>query len=42
VTTTPREELVGAADAVVTDLSHVVFSRTVDGVHVSPAPLGSR
>lgn len=37
VTTTPREELVAAADAVVTDLSHVVFSSTGDGVLVSPA-----
>ena len=37
VTTTPREELVTAADAVVSDLSQVVFTRTRDGVLVSPA-----
>jgi sugar-phosphatase len=43
VTTTRREELVGAADAVVTDLSHVAFARPDGGgVLVSPASSGSR
>ncbi|MDF2091421.1 HAD-IA family hydrolase [Knoellia sp. 3-2P3] len=37
VTTTARDELVGAADAVVTDLSHVAFTRSAVGVLVSPA-----
>jgi sugar-phosphatase len=37
VTTTPREELVEAADAVVTDLSHVAFTHSGGGVLVSSA-----
>ena len=37
VTTTPREELEDAADAVVTDLSHVAFTHAGGRVLVAPA-----
>ncbi len=36
VTTTPRHELVGAADAVVTNLGEVAFTRSAAGVQLSP------